>query len=85
MQWFPLAGRYRPCRAARIFCRIGLSITLLVTLGILLSYLDARVTDAVKANAEYPALLEYIVASLGISLLGGWLIDVAWKDAKKQK
>ena len=76
---------YRPCRAAQAFWRIGLSITLLVALGILFGYLDARTVDAVKANAEYPALLEYIVASLGISLLGGWLIDAAWKDAKKRK
>ena len=74
-----------PCRAARIFMRAALLYTLTGTLILLGTYLKARTQNALLASYEYTPLLEYIVASLLISLFGGWLIECVWRDGEKKK
>ena len=74
-----------PCRAARIFVRAALLYTLTGALLLLGSYLQARAQNALLASYEYPPLLEYIVASLLIALLGGRLIEHVYRDGEKKK
>ena len=84
MQWKREGGRGL-CRAARLFLRAALLYTLTGTLILLGTYLKARAKNALLAGYEYPPLLEYIVASLLISLFGGWLIERVWRDGEKKK
>ena len=74
-----------PCRAARGFMRASLLYTLVGALILLGLYLSARTQNAYLAACEYSPLLEYIVASLLISLFGGWLIEYVWRDGEKKK
>ena len=84
MQWKREGGRGL-CRAARIFMRAALLYTLVGALLLLGFFLEARAKNALLAGYEYPPLLEYIVASLLISLFGGWLIERVWRDGEKKK
>ena len=76
---------YKPCRTTRIFLRAALLYTLVGALLLLGMYLEARTKNALLASYEYPPLLEYIAASLLISLFGGWLIERTYKDGEKRK
>ncbi len=64
------------CRYAKCYLRLALPLILLAAVTLLLAYLDARARDPVGANYYYPALLEYIIASLSIAFSGALLIDL---------
>ena len=74
-----------PCRAARIFLRVALSLITLASIAILLSYLDARKLDRVLADHYYSALLEYPIAALSITAGGLYLIEAVDREHRKDE
>ncbi len=71
-----------PCRAARIFLRVALALITLVSIALLLSYLDARELDRVFADHYYSTLLEYPFASLVITAGGVCLIEAVDRERR---
>ena len=70
---------------SKLWLRLALPLILLVLIGILISYLDARAQNAVLANLYYPATMEYIFASLLITVGGVFLIELTEHDRTKKK
>jgi len=64
----PTPGRY-----TRLLLRITLPILTLWTVALLISYLDARAVDPVKANLHYPSFVEYILSSAVIVAIGAFI------------
>ena len=71
-------------QTTKLWLRLALPFILLASIAILISYLDARAQNTVLANLYYPATMEYIFASLFITLCGAFLIEVAERDLKKR-
>ena len=62
------------CKATRILCSVSLPILTVSLVTLLISYLIDRQETPLTANHLYPAMLEYIIASLAI-LIGGCLLS----------
>ena len=60
-------------KSARRLLRICLQIIILSAVTLLLSYLEARAASPLLANINYPPMLEYIIASITITV-GGFLL-----------
>jgi hypothetical protein len=61
---------YPMSRHAQILLRICLGLTLLSSIALLISYLDARATAPLRAAMEHLPMLEYIFAALTITACG---------------
>lgn len=72
-------------RSASMILSILLPLLLLVTVILLISYLIEREATPLYANAYYGGMLEYILASLTITVGGAFLAEVAEYDVKKSK
>ena len=70
-----------PCKAGRTLLRIALPLILLVSVALLLSYLDARAADPMDANSYYPLLVEYIIASLAVTAAGAFVIELVSRES----
>lgn len=65
-----------PCRAARAVLHIQLPLLTVASVAFLCSYLAERSIDPLLANARYAASLEYLLASLCLSLLSALVAQV---------
>ena len=74
-----------PNRVVRIYLRISLSATLLASVALLISYLDARAVDRIGAAFDYSPATEYIMASLFIALGGAFLLELVATDPRFRK
>ncbi len=72
-------------KTTKLWLRLALPLILLTSIGILISYLDARTQNSVLANLYYPAMMEYIFAALLITVGGVFLIELAERDRAKKK
>lgn len=70
-------------RPARLLLRIAMPLILLASITLLLSYLDARTRDPILANLTYPPLMEYIAASVLITVGGSIIIHKMEKTDSK--
>ena len=71
--------KYIPGRYTRLLLRICMPILTLFAIGLLISYLDARAANPVKANLYYSPCLEYILSSAVIVAIGAFICAHAEK------
>lgn len=71
-----------PSRPTKLFLRIALTLCLLSSIALLISYLDARREWVAMANLFYRPLLEYILAALAVTSVGVVLIEAVLRDAE---
>ena len=65
-----------PFRAsATLFLRLSLPYLVIVSITILISYLQLRALDPIEARLSCQAWLEYLVSGIVIALGGACLID----------
>ena len=64
----------RPRKIELLYLRFAFFLTLLLAIALLISYLDARTSDPVAAVFTYAPYLEYLFASLFLTLLGAFLL-----------
>lgn len=76
---------YTPKRLTMGYLRLSLFATLTASLWLLLSYLEARSIDRVAAAFDHAHLLEYILASILISLGGGLVLELVQRDPRFSK
>ena len=74
-----------PNRAVRTYLRVSLSATLLASVALLISYLDARAIDRIGAAFDYAPASEYIMASLFIALGGAFVLELVATDPRFRK
>ncbi len=72
-------------KGSRVLLRVALPMILMASIGILISYLDAREQNRVLADLCYPDALEYIFAAILITVGGVFLIELAEHDMQKKK
>lgn len=70
----------QPCKCARVILGINLPIIIISLIAILISYLICREITPVTAALYYRGSLEYIFASLAITVGGALLADVVSKE-----
>ena len=64
---------YPISRAGQMLLRICLGLTLLSSIALLISYLDAHATAPLRATLEHLPMLEYIFAAITITA-GGFVL-----------
>ncbi len=72
-----------PTKPAYILLLIELTVILLASLTLLLSYLTDRAADAVLADSYYSGTLEYVAASLMIAVGSAVIVDLSCREKKK--
>lgn len=74
-----------PGKKAQTVLRIQLCLTMLFSVALLLSFLNARKIDAVLANSYYEQLAEYIMCDLFICALSCVVIEALDTDSRRRR
>ena len=68
------------CRPTVTFLRATLPVLLLISVGLLISYLCVREENLLLANLCYPPMLECVTASLAVLAVGAILIELVQRE-----
>ena len=71
-------------RAARLLLRVTLSLTTVVGVAVLISYLQQSQTAPATAAYIHQAMLEYLLGAAVISFGGGLLVEAISREGTKK-